>query len=123
MRSILACAAGAFVVGAVVGILGVVPGHVVRADGASPKQPSCITTSSEARFSGYAYDHIVHIQNDCDAQATCDVSTSVDPTPRQTTVAAHSKSDVVVRRGSPSREFSANVQCRTDGQSSPNKSR
>lgn len=81
--------------------------------GVALAQPSdrCLTHSTEARYGAYGYDHVVVIRNGCDEGATCTVTTSSNPTAQTVRVAAGATERVVMFRGSPAREFSANVDC------------
>lgn len=72
----------------------------------------CIDYRAEARYSGVGYDHLVHISNQCDRAAACDVSTNVNPDKVQVVVASKASETVLTWRGSPAREFSAAVSCR-----------
>lgn len=73
---------------------------------------SCVDYRAEARYSGVGYDHLVHIANQCDKAARCDVSTSVNPDKVQVVVASKATETVLTWRGSPAREFTAAVRCR-----------
>ncbi|HEY6728537.1 MAG TPA: hypothetical protein VI197_31215 [Polyangiaceae bacterium] len=73
---------------------------------------SCVDYRAEARYSGVGYDHLVHISNQCDKSARCDVSTSVNPDKVQVVVASKATETVLTWRGSPAREFTAAVSCR-----------
>jgi len=73
--------------------------------------PACIEVSSEARYRGVGYDHIVRIDNHCDTTAVCDVSTNVNPEPIHVTVPSKQAAEVLTFRGSPAREFTASTQC------------
>jgi hypothetical protein len=58
-----------------------------------------------------AYNHIVHVNNSCDREADCAVSTDVNPDPQKVEVPGHSEIQVMTFMGSPSRVFKPNVQC------------
>jgi len=73
---------------------------------------SCVDYRAEARYSGVGYDHLVHISNQCERAAKCDVSTNVNPDKVQVVVAAKATETVLTWRGSPAREFTAAVSCR-----------
>ena len=77
--------------------------------------PQCLTWRTEARYRNYGYDHLVHIHNGCDQRVSCRVSTSASATEIRVTVSAGADVTVVTFVGSPSREFSANVQCVLEG--------
>ena len=74
--------------------------------------PSCVEYRAEARYSGVGYDHLVHISNQCDRAAACEVSTNVNPDKTQVVVASKSTQTVLTWRGSPAREFKATLSCR-----------
>jgi hypothetical protein len=76
--------------------------------------PSCIEVSGEARFRGYAYDHIVIVTNGCDERARCEVWTNVTPERRPVTVEAGRRQEVVTRVGSPARELTPHARCELD---------
>ena len=75
-------------------------------------QPTCIEYRAEARYSGVGYDHLVHISNQCDRAAACDVSTNVNPDKMHVVLASKSTQTLLTWRGSPAREFKATVSCR-----------
>lgn len=79
-----------------------------------PEEPKgkCIDVRAEARYSGYGYDHIVHVDNHCDKAQRCEVSTNVNPTVQRVTVAAGKTASVVTFRGSPARTFEPKVDCK-----------
>lgn len=76
--------------------------------------PECVHWRTQTRYSAYGYDHIVHIQNRCDAVAECLVWTNVHPDRIRVAVAADTDIDVLTYRGSPAREFTAHVECELD---------
>ncbi len=76
-----------------------------------PATPACVVVSTEARFAGLAYNHIVHIANGCSVPVSCTVATDVNPEPETVTVAAGARVEVVTFMGSPVRTFTAAVQC------------
>jgi hypothetical protein len=80
----------------------------------APKSPNCIRVHSEARYSGYGYDHVVEIENGCAKAMVCTVKTDVNPEPTKVSLPAREKTTVVTFRGSPAREFKADVQCKPD---------
>jgi len=75
-------------------------------------QPSCIEYRAEARYSGVGYDHLVHISNQCDRAATCEVSTNVNPDKMRVVVASKTNQTLLTWRGSPAREFKVTMSCR-----------
>lgn len=90
-------------------------------DSGQPKQPpkskpkeaadQCVKHSTESRFVS-GYDHLVHVENQCEASATCSVSTNVNPKAQVITVAGHGHTTVLTYRGSPARDFVATVDCK-----------
>jgi hypothetical protein len=78
---------------------------------ADAPQPACVTFSTEARFVGLAYNHIVHLANGCDVPQSCTVTTDVNPEPQTVAVPPRSTVQVVTFIGSPARTFTAAVQC------------
>jgi hypothetical protein len=74
-------------------------------------QPACVSLATEARFVGFAYNHIVHVFNGCSVTETCTVSTNVNPEPQTVTVPSASRAEVLTFRGSPASAFTADVQC------------
>jgi hypothetical protein len=82
------------------------------ASAAEPVHLSCVLTQGEARYRNMGYDHIVHVQNHCDKNVVCDVSTDVNPEPEHVAVASGAEVDVLTFRGSPAREFTVRADCR-----------
>jgi hypothetical protein len=74
-------------------------------------RPVCVTFSTEARFVGLAYNHIVHVANGCSVSQSCAVTTNVNPEPQVLTVPSGSRVEVVTFMGSPARTFTADVRC------------
>ena len=74
--------------------------------------PSCIEYRAEARYSGVGYDHLVHISNQCERAAACEVFTNVNPDKAHVVVASKATQTVLTWRGSPAREFKATLSCR-----------
>jgi len=73
--------------------------------------PECLTWRTEARYRNYGYDHLVHIHNGCDVRAACSITTSASPDVIRVSIGAGADVTVVTFVGSPSREFTADVQC------------
>jgi hypothetical protein len=78
---------------------------------AAPPGPACLVVTSEARYGGYGYNHLVRIANSCEEAVLCTVSTDVNPAPEQVTVPPNEAREVVTFRGSPAREFVPLVRC------------
>jgi hypothetical protein len=72
----------------------------------------CVRHWSEVRYRNLGYDHIVLLRNECLADALCEVSTNVNPKPIDTKVGVGEQVEVLTMRGSPAREFTAQVKCR-----------
>lgn len=79
------------------------------------KDASCVKVTTQSRYVS-GYDHLVHLDNQCDESATCEVSTNVNPKVQTVTVAAGKKGTVLTFRGSPSYEFEAKVECKLASQ-------
>jgi len=71
----------------------------------------CVTVTTEARYAGLGYDHIVHLANACDVTQSCVVQTDVNPEPQAITVPPQSTVEVVTFIGSQANTFTAAVQC------------
>lgn len=80
---------------------------------------NCITWNTEARYRGLGYDHIVKLHSECEKMGHCQVSTNVNPKVQKVDVPPKKDVDVVTFVGSPSREFSAKVECRVEPAASP----
>jgi hypothetical protein len=72
----------------------------------------CILARTEAPYRNYGYDHIVRLQNRCDAAVRCRVSSDVRSDPLDVGVDPGARVEVVLWRGSPVRDFNAKVDCR-----------
>jgi hypothetical protein len=79
------------------------------------KDASCVKVTTQSRYVS-GYDHLVHLDNQCDESATCEVSTNVNPKVQTVTVAAGKKATVLTFRGSPAYEFEAQVECKLASQ-------
>lgn len=73
----------------------------------------CVRAWSEARVRYPGYDHVVHLESSCSVEATCSVSTNVNPQTIVTQVPPGQSVEVLTFMGSPAREFSARVECKT----------
>jgi hypothetical protein len=78
---------------------------------AAPAKLDCVAYQTEASFASVGYDHLVHLTNNCDKAAACTVSTNVNPEPASVALAPGEKQTIVTWRGSPAREFTADVSC------------
>lgn len=81
------------------------------AAGAAPAVPACIAVTSVARLVAYGYDHVVTLTNGCSRDASCEVSTDVNPAALRADVAQGSSVEVVTFKSSPSSTFTARVRC------------
>jgi hypothetical protein len=85
-------------------------------DDDAPAQASpdaCAVVTPVARYIGYGYYHVVSLKNGCSRPVSCEVWTDVDPQPHHTLrVAPGETAEVVVRRGSPARDFKADKKCK-----------
>ena len=79
---------------------------------AQASNPTCIRFWPEARYRNYGYDHVVHLESECQTQAVCEVSTDVNPTEISVRLPAGEHVEVLTMRGSPAREFRSRVTCR-----------
>ena len=80
--------------------------------GAPQPVPACMRVRSEARNVGYGYNHVVVLQSGCTKDATCTISTDVNPAPTTVDVAKGTTQEVVTFAASPASVFNANVACR-----------
>ncbi|MDB4988693.1 MAG: hypothetical protein JWN04_3871 [Myxococcaceae bacterium] len=72
----------------------------------------CAVVKGSARYVGYGYTHVISLVNGCSRPVECAVWTDVDPDARTTVnLRAGDTTEVVTRRGSPSREVTAFKQC------------
>jgi hypothetical protein len=72
---------------------------------------SCVSWKAEARFVGFAYNHLVHLDNRCPHSVSCTVKTDVNPEPVTVSLSKGEKRTVLTFRGSPARRFKATVVC------------
>jgi hypothetical protein len=79
---------------------------------AAPSKLECVAYQTEAYFASVGYDHLVHLTNNCDKAAKCIVTTNVNPDPASVSLAPGEKQTLTTWRGSPAREFTADVDCR-----------
>ena len=81
-------------------------------DDAKQAKLTCVTWKSEARFVGFAFNHLVHLKNGCDHPVSCTVKTDVNPKAETVTLSKGDKKSHLTFRGSPTRKFKAKVDCR-----------
>jgi hypothetical protein len=72
----------------------------------------CVHWETEARWSGYAYNHLVHLDSGCGETMRCIVTTNVNPDPVTADLDPGEKETVTTFLGSPASEFSASVTCK-----------
>lgn len=73
--------------------------------------PDCVTVRGEARWGADAYNHVVVVQNRCEALVRCQVATNVNPQATALEVPAGETRELLTFLGSPAREFTPRVQC------------
>jgi hypothetical protein len=92
--------------------------HAQSALDDSERQPTakdrCAQVRTQAPYRAYGYDHEVLIENTCTKPINCSVKTDVNPEATTVRVAPHATETVVTFRGSPAREFKADVDCKTE---------
>jgi hypothetical protein len=71
----------------------------------------CVSVRTEAIYGAYGYDHHVHVHNGCDKAVRCEVTTNSNPEVTTVILGKGQSQDVVMFRGSPAREVSANTKC------------
>jgi hypothetical protein len=77
----------------------------------SPPEAKCVAWHTEVRARAYGYDHFVILDSSCAGEATCTVSTDVNPSPQTAVVPAGARVEVATFLGSPATEFKATVSC------------
>lgn len=83
-------------------------------DTSSADSRVCIAYWGEARYV-VGYNHIVHIVNGCDRDATCDVSTDVNPNVQTVAVPRGTHVAVTTFLGAPTSRFVPRVECALAG--------
>jgi hypothetical protein len=92
--------------------LGSAPGAHAEGRERAPKAPSeCVRTRTEARYSGYGYDHVVHVTNGCDRKMRCTITTDVNREQATVAIDPGKTESVITQRGSAAREFTAKADC------------
>ena len=87
-----------------------VPGKLRRKQGGVGN--ACLKHRSVARPLGFGFDHQVHLENRCSHRVVCTVTTDINPEPLVEEVEPNQTRVVLTFRGSPSRHFRAEVDCR-----------
>jgi hypothetical protein len=78
----------------------------------APKSAKCVEVRTLTPYRGYGYDHVVEIENRCTKTMSCTVKTDANPEAISVVVPARETRSVTTMRGSPAREFKADVQCK-----------
>lgn len=73
---------------------------------------TCIVSWPEVHYANYGYEQIVHLRSRCKLDASCKVSSDVSPKPVEVVIAPRGRREVVLLRGSPTRQFTPRVECR-----------
>ena len=71
----------------------------------------CVGVRTEAVPIAYGYEHHVHVHNGCDKAVRCEVTTNSNPEINTITLSAGDNKDVVMSRGSPASEVTAETKC------------
>jgi hypothetical protein len=77
----------------------------------APPDAKCVAWHTEVRARAYGYDHFVILDSSCAKEASCTVSTDVNPTPQTAVVPAGAKVELATFLSSPASEFHATVAC------------
>lgn len=92
--------------------LSVAAGLVTVALNAGSAGPSnCVAWSTETKMDAYGFDHFVNLESKCPVAVACDITSSTNPQTVHANVKPGEKQRVLVWRGSPARELSAEVTC------------
>jgi len=79
---------------------------------ASVKAVACVRWTKEARLVGVAFNHLVHLHNQCKHAVRCEVTTNTNPQPSRAELLPDAKKTVLTFRGSPARDFKVKVICK-----------
>lgn len=75
-------------------------------------ETECAIVRTEARPSGYGFDHVIYVRNGCSVTIDCKVSSDLDRRPRHRLVVPPSQEKgVVTRTNSQRRTFAPRVSC------------
>ena len=108
------------VLGAVAVLAVALLGSVPRAEGApadagagndAGRVPTSITVTTTTRYVPYGWSHVVVLGSTCTKDATCTVSTDVNPEKQSALVPKGASIEVVTFLSSPSKTFTADVAC------------
>lgn len=78
---------------------------------ATGDRPDCVFADGHARYTGFGYQHTVHVENRCTFAVDCHVSTDVSPEVHDVHLAPNGSTDVATFLSSPAAVFVANVVC------------
>jgi hypothetical protein len=105
----LAAVLGALLAFGVLGVLGVerIAGPGGATPTASAQAPlTCVVVRAQPWPAGYGWNHVVVVENHCQAEVRCEVATNVDPSPRyELVVPPGEERSVATRSGSPASAF------------------
>lgn len=100
----------------VLAVLGHAPGvHADDSETPDAAKKPCVVVATSAPYVNYGYDHVVTLSAACPKPQRCTVKTNVTPTPVTVELQATETKSVVTFRGSPAREFTADVRCQAAG--------
>lgn len=83
----------------------------VSAPEPSGERDECVDARAEARLQAYGFNHVVVIDNRCEAAQRCTVSSDVNPNPQRVEVRPGARAELLLWRDSPARTFQARVDC------------
>ncbi len=72
---------------------------------------ACVRVSTESRYVPFGWSHVVVLASSCAKDATCSVSTDVNPEKQNVDVPKGATVEVVTFLSSPSQVFTATVRC------------
>lgn len=97
---------------ALFGTVATLPARAADGGAPPPAIPACVSVKTDSRYVPYGYNHIVTLTNGCARDATCTVSTDVNPEQRSVDVPSREAREVTTFMGSPSSTFTAKVSCK-----------
>ncbi len=77
-----------------------------------PQQATCVKWTSEARFVGFAFNHLVLLTNNCDYAVSCSIKTDVNPKVETVVLKPKESKTHLTFRGSPASVFKPEVLCK-----------
>ncbi|MDB4941058.1 MAG: hypothetical protein JWP97_592 [Labilithrix sp.] len=87
-------------------------GPAAAEDAGAPALPACVRVEAQARYVPYGYNHVVIVTNGCTKDASCTVSTDVNPQPQLAEVPRGKTAELVTFSASPSQAFVPKVTCK-----------